>query len=92
MKVSKDAIRQFKEVCLNEQDISDEIARYKILRDFEIGVYIQALHEEIFEVGFGTLRFLCNKGVITNVYRGVESYRVSQYKKYRYDYEHGMVR
>lgn len=88
MKVSKEVVDKFKRICMNEQDTPDEIVRYKIVRDFALSKHIQQRSPYIHIYAFGTLRLKLNTntGSIVDIFRGKKSYKVSAYKKYKYDY------
>lgn len=75
LKVSKRAIEQFKLICRNEQDSSDELVTYKLTRDFILGKYIRTTYDGSFIVGFGTLRIMHLDGKIIDVCRGKKKYK-----------------
>lgn len=89
MKVSRNAINQFRKVCLNEESTPTYEIIYKIIRDAELGTVIMTTGEESYIVGFGQLRILCEKGVVKSVWKDVtKSYPSSSYRKYCYDFIH----
>lgn len=89
MKVSRNAINQFRRVCTNEENTPTYEVIYKIRRDVELGRIINITGEESYIVGFGQLRILCEKGLVVSVWRDItKSYPSSSYRKYCYDFTH----
>lgn len=91
MKCSEYAIEQFKKICRDEQDTMTELVKYKLLRAYNLGTYIEARGEERFVMGFGSLRLEVNKSMIVDVWRSKKCYPVNKYAKYTYDFEHGVA-
>lgn len=89
MKVSRNAINQFRKVCNNESKTARSEVIYKIIRDLELGEVVTVTGEESFIVGFGILRILCEKGIVKSVWKDeTKSYKVDRYRKYTYDFNH----
>lgn len=87
MKVSKNAINQFRIICKGEKDSSKEDITYKLNRDFYLGEYRNIFGNEDEVRSFGSLFISCEKGVIMSVWQDKNNgSTVNLYSKYTYDF------
>ena len=85
MIITKKAINQFRRICRNEENSSDDLIRYKIKRDFLLGIHLATPYEDMYKVAYGTLRIKMVGNTVVKVYRGRKRYPVNSYAKHRYN-------